>query len=139
MKTGERVQPAVRRAIVISRHSPIQYVGKSVQWCWAGLIAMRMSCRHCFMIFLLISAQADDTWVVPSAWPAPPLADDDEYIPSDQHVYQERSDARQVPVFARPRTAVANIALIQSNSRRQSKLTDYLASLFLYVFMSLQR
>jgi len=75
-----------------------------------------MRCLRCFLIFLLISAQADDALFVSAVWPVPPVADDDEYLPSDQHDYQERSEARRIFAFARPRPAVANAEV---NSQRR--------------------
>jgi hypothetical protein len=99
---------------------------------------MGTSWRRCFLILLLISAQTDETWIVTSVWPAPPLADDDEYLPSNQRDWQERPDARQISTLARPRSPIDDVSLVQTNARCPSKFTDQLGSLSLYVFMSLQ-
>jgi hypothetical protein len=100
---------------------------------------MRLSWIRGSLIILVLSAQADDIWAAPTVWPAPPVADDDEYLPSEQHRTREQFEVRQA--FGSTQTG-ATSADFSSNpiaSRYLIKVTDYLASGTLYVFMSLQR
>jgi hypothetical protein len=99
---------------------------------------MRLSCLRCSLIILLLSAQADDTWLA-TAWPTPPVADDDEYLPTEQRRAPEESEIRQTLAIAQPGSRVAGRSLNDSDTRYRSKVTDYFASLTLYVFMSLRR
>jgi hypothetical protein len=99
---------------------------------------MRLTYLRCFFIFLLISAQADDTWVLPSVSPVPPAADDD-YLPSDQSYYWEQSVNRRILAMAKPRTAIADEFSNQSNSRCRSELADDLVTHSLYALRSLRR
>jgi hypothetical protein len=94
---------------------------------------------RCSLIILVLSAQADDIWAAPTVWPAPPVADDDEYLPSEQHVTRELSEIRQAFAVTQPGGTSADLSLNPIASRYRTKVTDYLAALTLYVFMSLQR
>jgi hypothetical protein len=100
---------------------------------------MRASSLRCFLIFLLISAQADDTWALSPVSPAPSQTDDDEYLPINQDEFREQSYHRQISAVMGKKLEAPDAFSVESNCPYCPKLTRCLVSPSLYVFMSLQR
>jgi hypothetical protein len=100
---------------------------------------MRASYIRCFLIFLLVSAQADDTWTISSVSPAPSQTDDDEYLPIRQDESRQQCDSRHISAVLGKKPEDRDAFLVESNSPYWPKLTRFIASPSLYVFMSLQR
>ena len=107
--------------------------------CWrkqgTGLQMKRLSYP---LIFLLMSAQVDDTWasvVLPSA---PLAADNDEYLPAQRPPRGEQPSSRAKLVFDVVRPWMVPFPLVPGSGPAECNLTTPFTPPPLYVFMSLQ-
>jgi hypothetical protein len=89
------------------------------------------------LLLLLISAQVDDTWAVAPVSPSAPLADDDEYLPSQWRA-QEECPPRQGPVLVGLEPQTADLPLVRRGVPLEWGRTTPFAPPSLYVLMSLQ-
>jgi hypothetical protein len=97
-----------------------------------------MNWHSYFLILLLIWAQVDDFWVAALVLPSAPLADDDEYLSSQQRPQVEVCSSHQKPVFLGLKPQTADLPLVRRGVPSEWNLTTAFLPPPLYVFMSLQ-
>jgi hypothetical protein len=90
------------------------------------------------LIFLVMSAQVDDFWAGDPTLPtsAPPVADNDEYLPAQRRPEEEESFCHQRPIFESVMPHLATI--LPTNVQARWNLTTPFTPPPLYAFMSMQ-
>jgi hypothetical protein len=100
-----------------------------------------MKRSHYFLMFLVLLAQVDDTWVATFVSTSAPLSqvdDDDECTPSQLRTVGEESSARQTPIFNSLKRQTADFSVVREGVPSAWNLTRPFAPSPLYIFMSLQ-
>jgi hypothetical protein len=90
------------------------------------------------LLFLLVSAQVDETWAAAPFSPSAPPADDDEYLPSPQRPQGPECSPSQEWVLAGLGPQAADLPVVRSGVLLGRGLTAPFAPPPLYVLMSLQ-
>ena len=103
-------------------------------------MASQMKRLPCLLILLLISAQVDDSWAVAPVLPSASLPDDnEEYLPAQRRLQEQRSSPRQEPVvFDSVRLHHAALSFVPRGVPSERNLTTPFTPPPLYAFMSLQ-
>jgi hypothetical protein len=91
------------------------------------------------LLLLLLSAQADDAWVVALGLPSDsPAAENDEYLPAEPRAKVELSSSHREPLFVGLKRRAAVISTARRRAPSQRNLTPPFAPPPLYALMSLQ-